>query len=735
MFGFRLVYYPFLNDLNDAIFAHILNMKISLQKRAEIISAKINIKAHLVLNTIKLMEEGSTVPFIARYRKEATGSLDDLEISDIKSQFDSINEMIKRKEFILKVITEQGKLTDPLKKNIEDCWDDTALEDIYLPFKKKTKTKATVARERGLEDLSKMIMRQYETQISDKAKAFVRGEVKSVEEALEGARHIIAEWVNENKKLRDIVRRGFEKSAFINSKLIKKKELEAQKFQDYFSFSEALNKIPSHRLLAIFRAEEEKFLKVKIEIEDDNVLYHLKNFLINSDGEGAKQISLSIDDAYKRLLFPSIENEYRKKAKEKADQEAIMVFAENLKQLLLTAPLGSKNILALDPGFRTGCKLVVIDQNGDFVLNDTIYPHPPQMKVDDTINKLKNLVSQHKIDAIAIGNGTAGKESMNLIKTIDFGKKIDLYMVNESGASIYSASKLAREEFPNQDVTVRGAISIGRRLMDPLAELVKIDAKSIGVGQYQHDVNQSKLKEKLDNTVIYCVNTVGVNLNTASKHLLTYVSGLGPGIAQKIVEHRTQNGAFSSLKELLDVPRLGKKAYEQSAGFLRIRNGKEPLDNTSVHPESYKIAKKIIKEQGLDLGNIVEHDLQKINLDGYVTEKIGLPTLKDIITELEKPGLDPRGIAKVFHFKDGINSITDLSEGMVLPGIVNNITKFGAFIDIGIKESGLVHISQIVDRYISDPAQVLSLNQKVMVRVMSFDIDRKRISLSMKDLN
>lgn len=711
-------------------------MDISLSRLADIISSKLNLRSSQILTTIKLMQEGATVPFIARYRKEATGSLNDIAISDIKTEFDAINEMIKRKEFIINKLTEQGNLTEGLKNSIELCWAETELEDIYLPFKKKSKTKATVARERGLEPLAKIIMRQYENRIEQKAQQFINKDLPTVELVLDGARHIIAEWISENKKIRDIVRRGFKEGAVIKSKLIKKKELEAQKFKDYFDFSEALQKIPSHRLLAIYRGEEEKLLKVKIEIDVDNVLYHIKNFYIKSSSPASQQIELSIKDAYKRLLFPSIENEFRKLAKENADQEAIAVFAENLKQLLLAPPLGSKNILALDPGFRTGCKLVVLDSNGDFVLNETIYPHPPQMKVSDAVSKVKSLVDKHNIEAIAIGNGTAGKESMNLLKTVDFKKNVELYLVNESGASIYSASKLAREEFPHEDVTVRGAISIGRRLLDPLAELVKIDPKSIGVGQYQHDVNQSKLKDKLDNTVSMCVNTVGVNLNTASKHLLTYVSGLGPTIAKNIVEHRSQIGTFDKINQLLKVPRLGKKAFEQSAGFLRIRSGKELLDNTAVHPESYQITKRIIKDNHLDISNnsTLQSNLKNIELQKYVSDSVGLPTLVDIIKELEKPGLDPRGTAKVFHYKDGINTIDDISENMVLPGIINNLTKFGAFVDIGIKESGLIHISQITNRFIKDPAEILSLNQEVMVKIISIDIPRKRISLSMKEV-
>lgn len=711
-------------------------MEFSLQQLADIIALRLQIKSGQILSTIRLMEEGATVPFIARYRKEATGSLDDVAITAIKSQFVGLKEIIKRKDFITNKIAEQGKLTTSLQQSIDSCWVENDLEDLYLPFKKKSKTKATLARERGLEPLAKIIMRQYEDRIEEQAKRFLSNDLKSLEEVLEGARHIIAEWVSENKKIRDILRRSFENKGVVQSKLIKKKELDAQKFKDYFSFSEALNKIPSHRLLAIYRGEDEKLLKVKFEIDTDNTIYHIKNFFINNNGQAAKQIEIAIEDSYKRLLFPSIENEYRKLAKEKADEEAIVVFAKNLQQLLLAPPLGSKKILALDPGFRTGCKIAILDSNGDFVFNDTIYPHPPQMKVDESSNKILALVEKHKISAIAIGNGTAGKESMNLLKSIQFKQPVDLYLVNESGASIYSASKTAREEFPQQDVTVRGAISIGRRLLDPLAELVKIDPKSIGVGQYQHDVNQSKLKLKLDDTVSHCVNAVGVNLNTASKHLLTYVSGLGPVIAQNIVNYRAQNGAFDNIKTLLDVPRLGRKAYEQSAGFLRVRSGTEALDNTGVHPESYRIAKKIIKDHQIDLNNSNSRfqNLKNIELEKYVGENIGLPTLKDIIKELEKPGLDPRGQAKVFHFKEGINNMDDISEEMILPGIVNNLTKFGAFVDIGIKESGLIHISQITDRFIKDPSEVLSLNQEVTVKIIAIDKTRKRISLSMKNL-
>lgn len=703
---------------------------------SSLVSKKLQLGTKAVENTIEMLEEGSTIPFISRYRKERTGSLDEVSIEMISIELIKFKELNKRKAYILKIIEEQGKLTNRLKDEIENSWDETHIEDLYLPFKKKIKTKATIAKENGLEPLAQTIIRQNEQNLFAFSSRFVKGKVLNKEDAMQGARYIIAEWISENKKSRDLLRSSFLKTAFIVSTVVKKKKEEANKYKDYFDFSERLNKIPSHRLLAIYRGEFEKLLRVKFQIEEEDVLGKIENYFINTRGECAKQIKLSIKDSYKRMLFPSIENEFRKSSKEKADQDAIDVFAENLKQLLLASPLGSKNIIGVDPGFRTGCKLAVLDKASNLVKYETIYPHPPQMKLEETTNLVTQLIDKYDIEAIAIGNGTAGKETMSLFKTIKSKAMPELYLVNESGASIYSASETARDEFPELDLTIRGAISIGRRLIDPLAELVKIDAKSIGVGQYQHDVNQVKLKSKLDQVVINCVNSVGINLNTASKHLLSYVSGVGPTMAQKIVDYRSEIGSFQSRKELLKVPRMGKKAYEQAAGFLRIKDGKDPLDNTGVHPERYKLVAKISSDLSVKPKDLIRNKtlLNSINLKTYVQDDIGLPTLNDILKELEKPGLDPRGSAKSFSFAEGLNNITDLQVGMVVPGIVNNLTKFGAFVDIGIKESGLLHISQIVDRFIKDPSEVLRLNQQLQVKITAIDIQRKRISLSLKEV-
>lgn len=689
-----------------------------------------------VENTVALLNEGATIPFISRYRKELSGSLDEVQVGLIKSQLEILNELVKRKTFIAKVIDEQGKLTPSLKQKIDACWDETQIEDIYLPFKKKKKTKATIAKEKGLEPLAKFITEQRNVSLFKEAQKYVRNEVKTVDDALEGARHIIAEWINENTQARDTIRNLYSKKAVVVSKLVKKKESEATKYKDYFKYSEALNRCPSHRLLAVFRGESEELLKVNIEVEKEDAQFQLNRLFVSGHSESTDELRVAIEDCLNRLMLPSIANEFRKKAKEKADDEAIEVFAENLKQLLLASPIGSKKVLAIDPGFRTGCKVVCLDANGNLQYHTTIYPHPPQSRKLEAQEEIRHLVYKNEIEAIAIGNGTAGKETMQLLKKLDYGHKVDVYLVNESGASIYSASEIAREEFPDLDLTVRGSVSIGRRLMDPLAELVKIDAKSIGVGQYQHDVNQSKLKASLDRVVESCVNKVGVNLNTSSKHLLTYISGLGPTLAQNIVDYRLENGPFKSRADLKKVPRMGAKAFEQAAGFLRIKSGKNPLDNTGVHPESYKVVKEIAKKTNRHLDSLMNNKELKheINLANFVTKKIGLPTLQDIIKELEKPGLDPRGEAEVFHFTEGVESINDLREGMVINGVVNNITKFGAFVDVGIKESGLVHISQITNRFIKDPAEVLKLNQQVKVKVMSIDIDRKRVGLSMKDV-
>lgn len=702
----------------------------------ELVQNRSGLKAQSVIQTIALFDEGCTIPFIARYRKERTGSLDENQISSIKESYDKVKELIKRKEYILKTIDEQGNLTDALKQKIATTWDERTLEDLYLPFKRKSTTKAAVAIANGLEPLAKIIMSQNTNNLHGQAQRFAKGKVKSAEDALAGARHIIAAWINENTQVRERIRQVYDRHAIISSKVIAKKKDEAVKYRDYFDFEQSLSRCPSHRLLAIYRGENEDYLRVKISIDNKRTLESLERKYIRSRGVCAEQIELSIADSVKRLIYPSLENEVRKASKLRADTEAIKVFSENLKQLLLASPLGQKSVLAIDPGFRTGCKVVALDAEGDLVSDGVIYPHPPQAKVAEAQKKIQQWVATHNIEAIAIGNGTAGRETMNLCKAIDFGKEVDIYLVNESGASIYSASKVAQEEFPNKDITVRGAVSIGRRLMDPLAELVKIDAKSIGVGQYQHDVDQSLLKSSLDQTVINSVNAVGINLNTASKHLLTYVSGLGPALAQNIVNYRSEQGAFTQRSQLKKVTRMGAKAYEQAAGFLRIRDAKNPLDNTAVHPEQYDLVKKMAQDQSMKVAELIadKEAIQKIKLSNYVSDRVGMPTLKDIQQELLKPGLDIRGEAEVTHFTDGVQSIDDIRAGMVLSGVVNNLTKFGAFVDIGIKESGLIHISQIVDRYISDPAEVLSLTQAVKVKVLDVDKARKRISLSMKDV-
>jgi len=700
----------------------------------QLISNALNLPTKSVEKTIALLEEGATIPFLARYRKEATGGLDEVAIADISNHLKKIKEIVKRKETILSAIEEQGKLSPDLKRRIAETWDATILEDIYLPYKKKRKTKASVAREQGLEPLANYISQQRNQQVQQEAKRYLSKEVPTIEAALEGARYIIAEQINENEQARNKIRYVFKKEATIHSKIIKGKKEEGVKYKDYFDFEEPLKRCPSHRLLAIRRGEEEGFLRVSVTPPEEEALYQLERIFVDGRGQATEQVLLAVKDGYKRLMQPSIETEFRNSSKEIADQEAISVFAENLRQLLLTAPLGQKRILALDPGFRTGCKVVCLDANGNLLKNTTIYPHPPQSKQREASAQLQQLVQQLHIEAIAIGNGTAGRETMGLVKGIDFGKAIEVFMVNESGASIYSASAIAREEFPQQDVTVRGAVSIGRRLMDPLAELVKIDAKSIGVGQYQHDVHQGMLKEKLGQVVESCVNSVGINLNTASKHLLTYVSGLGPTLAQNIVTYRKENGEFQNRTQLKKVARMGNKAFEQCAGFLRIREGENPLDNTGVHPESYTIVKKMAKDLGCSLPQLIANKelQQQINLQDYITNTVGLPTLQDILKELDKPGLDPRGKAQAFEFAQHIKSMEDLEVGMVLPGIVTNITNFGAFVDIGVKQDGLVHISQLANRFVKNPADVVRLQQQVQVKVMEVDLGRKRILLSMK---
>ena len=699
----------------------------------KMISGLSGISEKQISSTLHLLGEGATIPFISRYRKEATGGLDEVQIEQIKEQHDKLCDIAKRKETILGTITEQGKLTAELEKRINDTWNPTELEDIYLPYKPKRKTRAEAARQKGLELLATLLLLQRENNLSARAASFVKGEVKDVEDALKGARDIIAEQVNEDERARNAVRNQFSRQAEINAKVVKGKEEEAAKYRDYFDFSEPLKRCTSHRLLAIRRAEAEGLLRVSITPDDEACIERLERQFVRGNNECSEQVSEAVIDAYKRLLKPSIETECAAQSKEKADDEAIRVFTENLRQLLLAAPLGQKRVLAIDPGFRTGCKVVCLDAQGNLLHNENIYPHPPVGKTGEAASKLRKMVEAYQIEAISIGNGTASRETEDFINQQTFDRQIPVFVVSEQGASIYSASKIARDEFPDYDVTVRGAVSIGRRLMDPLAELVKIDPKSIGVGQYQHDVDQTKLKKALDQTVENCVNLVGVNLNTASSHLLTYISGLGPQLAQNIVNYRAENGAFNSRKELMKVPRMGAKAFEQCAGFLRIPGAKNPLDNTAVHPESYHIVEQMAKDLKCTVNELIaDKELRrKINISNYVTPVVGLPTLQDIMQELEKPGRDPRKTIKVFEFDKNVRTIADLREGMILPGIVGNITNFGAFVDIGIKENGLVHLSQLAERYISDPTEIVSIHQHVMVRVMNVDTDRKRIQLSM----
>lgn len=699
----------------------------------KMISGLLNIPERQVSSTLHLLGEGATIPFISRYRKEATGGLDEVQIEHIKEQHDKLCDIAKRKETILSTISEQGKLTAELEKRINDTWNPTELEDIYLPYKPKRKTRAEAARQKGLEPLATLLLLQRENNLTARAATFVKGEVKDVEDALKGARDIIAEQVNEDERARNAIRNQFSRQAEITAKVVKGKEEEAAKYRDYFDFSEPLKRCTSHRLLAIRRAEAEGLLKVSITTDDEACLDRLERQFVRSNNECSRQVSEATADAYKRLLKPSIETEFAAQSKEKADIEAIRVFTENLRQLLLAPPLGQKRVLAIDPGFRTGCKVVCLDAQGNLVHNENIYPHPPVNKTSEAASKLRKMVEAYQIEAISIGNGTASRETEDFINRQTFDRQIPVFVVSEQGASIYSASKIARDEFPDYDVTVRGAVSIGRRLMDPLAELVKIDPKSIGVGQYQHDVDQTKLKKALDQTVENCVNLVGVNLNTASSHLLTYISGLGPQLAQNIVNYRAENGAFGSRKELMKVPRMGAKAFEQCAGFLRIPGAKSPLDNTAVHPESYHIVEKMAKDLKCTVDELIASKelRQKITIADYITPTVGLPTLQDILQELDKPGRDPRKSIKVFEFDKNVRTIADLREGMILPGIVGNITNFGAFVDIGIKENGLVHLSQLAERYISDPTEVVSIHQQVMVRVMNVDTDRKRIQLSM----
>ena len=705
--------------------------------KIQFIQQNISIQEKQINAVLQLLSEDCTIPFIARYRKDKTGNLGEVEIEQIQKLSKNFDEIQKRKESVLKSIEEQEKLTPELRAKIEQSFDLQEVEDLYLPFKKRRKTKADAAKEKGLEPLAKIIMAQKNSSdIEQAAQNYLNKEVSSVEEALQGARDIIAEWINENIFIRKNLRRIFQRKAVISSKVVKtkKEEEEAQKYAQYFDWSEPLNKIPSHRLLAMLRAEKEGFIKVSIDIDKDEILTFMEGSLVKTASPScAEQIILAAQDAYKRLLEPSISNEILQEAKIKADEKAISIFSENLTQLLLASPLGEKRILAIDPGYRTGCKVVCLDEKGDLLHNETIYPHAPQKETATAMKKIRSMVEAYHIEAISIGNGTASRETEFFIKKIAFDRPLQVFVVSEAGASIYSASKIARDEFPDYDITVRGAVSIGRRLSDPLAELVKIDPKSIGVGQYQHDVDQTLLKEELDSTVVKCVNSVGININTASKSLLSYVSGIGEKLAENIVAYRTENGAFVDRNQIKKVPRLGEKAFQQAAAFIRIKDSKNPLDNSSVHPEAYKIVEKMAKDLGIKTIDLIanEEKIKQIAPEKYTTEDIGILGIKDILKELIKPGLDPRKTSKVFEFDPNIKTFEDLKTGMILPGIVSNITAFGCFVDIGIKENGLVHISQLKDGFVSDPSEVVKLHQQVKVKIIEIDTERKRIALSM----
>ena len=709
---------------------------MSTNRNIVLVAKKLGLNEWQVENTIRLMDGGATIPFISRYRKEMTGSLDEVQLMHIKDEYERLKELDARKEVVIKSIDEQEKMTPELRQKIDAAVTISELEDIYLPYRPKRRTRATIAREKGLEPLAVLIMDQKENDPALKAEAFLNDDVATVEDALSGASDIIAEWISEDEKARKQLRYLFEKEAVIYSKVVKGKETEGIKYSDYFDWSEPLKKCPSHRLLAMRRGEDEGFLHLSVEPIEENALEMLKSIFIKGKNASSDIVGVAVKDSWKRLLSSSMETEFRKISKEKADIEAIAVFAENLRQLLLGSPLGEKNVLAIDPGFRSGCKIVCLDKQGNLIHNEAIYPHPPQNETAMSIKKILSLVNAYKIEAIAIGNGTASRETEDFIKCVKFEKDIQVFVVSEAGASIYSASKTARDEFPDYDVTVRGAVSIGRRLMDPLAELVKLDPKSIGVGQYQHDVDQQKLQKSLDDVVMSCVNAVGVEVNTASMHLLTYVSGLGPQLARNIVDYRTENGPFKARKELLKVKRMGEKAFEQSAGFLRIRNAGNPLDASAVHPESYHVVEKMSKDLGCDVKELItdENKRKEIKLDSYITPVTGLPTLKDIMDELAKPGRDPRSKIREFTFAD-VHTMEDLIPGMVVPGIVTNITKFGAFVDIGIKQDGLVHVSNLSKNYITDPSTVVKLHQQVTVKVLAVDTERKRIQLSMKDVD
>ena len=702
-----------------------------------LIAAPLELTDKQVRQTLALLDDGATTPFISRYRKEATGGLDEVQIEAIRERYEKLKETERRKATILTTIEAQGRLTDALKQRITDTWDNTELEDLYLPYRPKRKTRAEAARQKGLKPLATLLLLQQDVAPERRAQRYVKGDVKSVEEALKGACDIIAEQVSEDERSRQIVRTAFDRHAVITARVVKGKEAEAANYRDYFETSEPLKRCTSHRLLAMRRAEAEGVLRVDIapgEEEDKTCLERLERRYVRSGNACGDYVASAVQDAYKRLLKPSIETEFAALSKERADDEAIRVFAANLRQLLLASPLGQKRVMGIDPGFRTGCKVVCLDAQGNLLHNENIYPHPPVSKPREAAQKIKKMVEAYRIEAIAIGNGTASRETEDFLKRLNFDRDLQMFVVSEQGASIYSASKLAREEFPDYDVTVRGAVSIARRLMDPLAELVKIDPKSIGVGQYQHDVDQSKLKKSLDQTVESCVNLVGVNLNTASSHLLTYISGLGPQLAQNIVNYRAEHGPFASRRDLLKVPRMGAKAFEQCAGFLRIPDAKNPLDNTAVHPESYGIVEQMAKDLNCTVNELIADKQLRLRIrpERYLTDTVGMPTLKDILQELDKPGRDPRGPIKVFEFDPNVRTMDDLREGMELPGIVGNITNFGAFVDIGIKENGLIHRSQLADRYVSDPGEVVSIHQHVRVRVLSIDTERKRINLTMR---
>ena len=704
-----------------------------------LIAQQTGLNERYIHNVIELLQDGATIPFISRYRKEATNGMTEVEVATVSNLLDEFSELKKRKEFILQNIDNQGKLTDELKQRINDCWDSNQLEDLYLPYKQKRRTRAQIAREAGLEPMANIIQSQKEVPLEKIAQRYLNPEkgVETVEQVIQGAQDIIAERVSENERARQTLRTTFSMHAQITSRLVKGKDVEGQNFRDYFDWSEPLARCSSHRLLAMRRGESEGILRVTISVDDEPAVERIARQFVHGNGECSRLVYEAVRDGYKRLLEPSISNEFGASSKQRADEEAIRIFVRNLEQLLMASPLGQKRVMGIDPGFRTGCKVVCLDSEGNLLHHDVIYPHPPRNERIQALRTISNLVEKYRIQAISIGNGTAGRETEDFVRHLDLPEDIEVYSVSEDGASIYSASEIARQEFPDEDVTVRGAVSIGRRLMDPLAELVKIDPSSIGVGQYQKDVNQTALKKSLDQTVISCVNRVGVNVNTASRYLLTYVSGLGPALADNIINYRTQNGPFRTRHELMKVPRMGAKAFEQSAGFLRIQGGAEPLDNSAVHPERYALVEKMAHDQGCSVETLMKDKStrEKIDIKQYVSSQVGLPTLQDIMAELDKPGRDPRGPLQQFAFDPTVHEITDLHAGQVLPGIVTNVTNFGAFVDIGVHIKGLVHVSQLSDRYVKDPNQVVSLHQHVMVRVLSVDLQRERISLSMKSDN